>query len=370
MKNNVIKAGIIGGSLNNQWASQTHIPVLKENPFYEITAIGTSKMETAKKSAMMLKAASAFTDYKELAQSKDVDLVVVSIKVPFHYEASLAAIEENKHIYCEWPLGIDTVQAEKLAKLADDANIHHAIGLQGRQSPEVNYLKRVIKQGEIGKVISCTMQVATQGKGGITDEKSSYLLKRENGANLLTINGGHSLDVLCYILGDFKELSAAMNSHYTEAVIQETGMKIPKNTADQILIQGTLVNGASASVHIQGGVYPAFQLEIRGEKGVLRLTQHHSSGHVQFGNLKVKKITHPHNLLNAEDVYSEEVKISPVKDHGARGYVETAYTILAEDIFEHKNQIPNFHDAVKLHRLLDAIRKSAKTGKKVLLKNE
>ncbi|XBO86606.1 Gfo/Idh/MocA family oxidoreductase [Bacillus licheniformis] len=79
---------------------------------------------------MMLKAASAFTDYKELAQSKDVDLVVVSIKVPFHYEASLAAIEENKHIYCEWPLGIDTVQAEKLAKLADDANIHHAIGLQ------------------------------------------------------------------------------------------------------------------------------------------------------------------------------------------------------------------------------------------------
>lgn len=157
---------------------------------------------------MMLKASSAFTDYKELAQSKDVDLVVVSIKVPFHYEASLAAIEEHKHIYCEWPLGIDTVQAEKLAKLADDANIHHAIGLQGRQSPEVNYLKRAINEGEIGRVISCTMQVATQGKGRITDEKSSYLLKRENGANLLTINGGHSLDVLCYILGDFKELSA------------------------------------------------------------------------------------------------------------------------------------------------------------------
>lgn len=49
MKNDVIKAGIIGGSLNNQWASQTHIPVLKESPFYQITAIGTSKMETAKK---------------------------------------------------------------------------------------------------------------------------------------------------------------------------------------------------------------------------------------------------------------------------------------------------------------------------------
>ena len=49
MKDQVINVGIIGGSLNNQWASKTHIPVLIENPSYRITAIGTSRMETAKK---------------------------------------------------------------------------------------------------------------------------------------------------------------------------------------------------------------------------------------------------------------------------------------------------------------------------------
>ncbi|MEY9977263.1 hypothetical protein [Lysinibacillus sp. RC79] len=63
-----------------------------------------------------------------------------------------------------------------------------------------------------------------------------------------------------------------MNVHFTEALIQETGKTTEKNTADQILINGTLVDGTSASVHIQGGVYPAFQLEIRGEKGAFRLT--------------------------------------------------------------------------------------------------
>lgn len=93
----------------------------------------------------------AFTDYKELAKSKDVDLVVVSIKVPFHYEACIAAIEENKHLYCEWPLGVDTVQAKELANLSNQKNINHAIGLQARQSPEVNYLKQAIEKGEIGK---------------------------------------------------------------------------------------------------------------------------------------------------------------------------------------------------------------------------
>lgn len=367
MTDQLIKVGIIGGSLNNQWASKTHIPVLKENPFYQITAIGTSKAETAKESARVLHASHSFTDYKKLAKSKDVDLVVVSVKVPFHYKASIAAIEKNKHIYCEWPLGINTMQAVKLARLAGQANIHHAIGLQARQSPEVNYIKEAIKQGEIGRIISCTMQVATQGKGGVTDEANSYILKKENGANLLTINGGHSLDVLCYILGDFRELSAVMNTHYTETLIQGTGVTIPKDTADQILIQGTLIDDISASVHIQGGVYPAFQLEIRGEKGVFRLTQNHSSGYVQFGDLKVEKVKYPTYLLSAKGVYFEEINVSSVKDNNPKGYVEKAYNMLAKDIFENRGQIPNFNDAVKLHQLLDAVRTSAETGEKVVL---
>ncbi|TYR81781.1 Gfo/Idh/MocA family oxidoreductase [Priestia megaterium] len=369
MKSKVIHAGIIGGSLNNQWASKTHIPVLKANPSFQIMAIGTSKMETAKKSAQMVNAPLAFTSHKELANSKDVDLVVVSIKVPFHYEACVAAIEAKKHLYCEWPLGIDTIQAEKLENLASQMKIHHAIGLQARQSPEVNDLKQAIKQGEIGKVLSCTMQVATQGKGGIADQRNAYLLQKENGASLLTINGAHSLDVLCYILSDFKELSATMNTNYPEAIIQETGKKTPKNTVDQILIHGTLVDGTSASVHIQGGVYPNFNLEIKGEKGVFQLTQNNSSGHVQFGDLKIKKMTYPSLsslITKPDEVYSEELKQASEKDRRPTGYVERAYNLLARDILENRHRIPNFSDAVKLHQLLDAIRESAETGEKIV----
>ncbi|MGP7818064.1 Gfo/Idh/MocA family protein [Niallia sp. 01092] len=371
MEHKIINVGIIGGSLNNQWASHTHIPVLKEHPCYRIMAIGTSNITSATESAATLSAPLACTDHQVLAKSKEVDLVVVSVKVPFHYEASIAAIEQKKHFYCEWPLAINTRQAKELAALADQANIHHAIGLQARQSPEVIYLKQAIKQGGIGKVLSCTMQVATQGKGGITDQKSAYLLKKENGASLLTINGGHSLDVLCYILSDFKEVTATMNNNYPEAIIKETGKKITKDTADQILINGTLVDGTSTSVHIQAGVYPAFSLEIRGEKGVFRLVQNHSYGHVQFGNLKIEKIMHPNYSslsTGTNDIYIEEVKQSSEEDKTPKGYIEKAYNQFAQDILENKRQIPNFHDAVKLHQLLDAIQESAETGKKVVLK--
>ncbi|MED2978826.1 Gfo/Idh/MocA family oxidoreductase [Bacillus swezeyi] len=370
MEHHIIKTGIIGGSMNNQWASRTHIPVLQESPHFQITAIGTSKMETAKKSAAVINAPLAFTDYRSLTKSKDVDLVVVSVKVPFHYEALIAAIAEHKHIYCEWPLCLNTTQAKELANLAAQAKIHHAVGLQARQSPEINCLKQAVENGEIGKVLSCTMKVATQGKGGITDRKNSYLFEKENGADLLAINGGHSLDALCYILGGFHDLSAVMNSNYPVAVVQETGETIPKNTADQILINGTLTNGASASIHIQGGVYPAFLLEIQGEKGAFRLSQRRSLGHVQFGNLIIEKLTYPDTasfLKGTEDICWKVIKRSSEKDMHPAGYVEKAYHVLAKDMSENTRDIPDFHDAVKLHELLDAVRKSAETGRKIVL---
>ncbi|MBT2258461.1 hypothetical protein ABEY43_18405 [Priestia megaterium] len=47
--------------------------------------------------------------------------------------------------------------------------------------------------------------------------------------------------------------------------------------------------------------------------------------------------------------------------------IKTAYHALANDIFEHKSQIPNFHDAVEFHQPLDAVRTSAETSEKIVL---
>ncbi|WP_338112968.1 Gfo/Idh/MocA family protein [Paenibacillus macerans] len=101
-----IRTGIIGGSLNNQWASRTHIPALTQSTCHEITAIATSNMASAKESAAALGVTQAFDDYRELVRSENVDLVVVSVKVPHHYEMIKEAIAAGKHVYSEWPLAV------------------------------------------------------------------------------------------------------------------------------------------------------------------------------------------------------------------------------------------------------------------------
>jgi predicted dehydrogenase len=369
MDHHQINVGVVGGSINNQWASQTHLPVLNEHPNYTLKAIGTSHMESANKSAALYNAL-PFDDHKKLMRSEDIDLVVISVKVPLHYEIAKDAISEGKDIYCEWPLGKDIQEAEELGKRANQKKIHHAVGLQARQSPEINYLKKALESKEIGKVLSCTMEVATHAKGRITDQRSAYLLKRENGASLLTINGGHALDVLCYLLGDFKEISATTNTNYKEALIRETGKSVIKDTADQIMIHGTLKNDVSVSAYIQAGVYPKFELEIKGEKGVFRLTQPGSVGHVQFGGLKLEKISHQDysNIDSVvEETHIEEIQVSRKNGKGPKEYIENAYTLFAQDILENKREIPSFNDAVKLHQLLDRVQESAATGRKIKL---
>ncbi|WP_252312700.1 hypothetical protein [Sinobaca sp. H24] len=44
-----IRAGIIGGSVNNGWAKGTHIPAIEHLNEMELTAVGTSNMESAEK---------------------------------------------------------------------------------------------------------------------------------------------------------------------------------------------------------------------------------------------------------------------------------------------------------------------------------
>ncbi|AET59094.1 dehydrogenase [Paenibacillus terrae HPL-003] len=373
-----IRTGVVGGSMNNKWASQTHIPALLKHPNLDITAIGTSRMESARESAGEVGAALAFDDAKKLAASEAVDMVVVSVKVPHHYGAVMAAIQEGKHIFCEWPLGANIAEATEMATAAEQAGIHHTVGLQARQDLEVQTMKKLVEDGEIGEIVSCHMQVTTRGKGGRTDQDTAYLLNKANGANLLTITGGHALDALQYIVGEFRELSAITASRYNQATIQETGEVIPKDTADQILIHGLSEKGTPISVHIQDGVNSKFEIEIQGKKGALRLTQKPSLGHVQFGNLTLEKLVYDSGSnkgyapSDAFDAF-EQINIAPEPDsgldfpkEGVTLNVAKAHHVFAKDILTDTRFAPDFNHALKLHQLLDRIEESAATGKKLV----
>ena len=154
---NKIRVGIVGANPQRGFASVAHIPALQALPNFEITAVCTSRQESAEAAARHLGARHAFADCEKLAQHPDVDLVTVSVKVPDHYRPVMAAIEAGKHVYSEWPLGRDTAEAIRLRDAANASGIRHEVGLQGQMSPAINYLKDLIAEGYVGRVLSATM---------------------------------------------------------------------------------------------------------------------------------------------------------------------------------------------------------------------
>src|SRR5262249_23022448 len=86
-----IRLGFVGANLEAYWAKLAHVPALLASPDVEIAAVCTRRPESAEAARQALRAKHAFTDYRALAASPDVDAVLVSVNVPSHYGPARAA---------------------------------------------------------------------------------------------------------------------------------------------------------------------------------------------------------------------------------------------------------------------------------------
>src|SRR5438128_10914664 len=88
-----IRVGIIGANPDRGWASQAHIPALKSlSDDFEITALSTSRRESADAASKLFGVPLAFDNHRELVSSSAVDVVAVTVKVPHHLELASAAL--------------------------------------------------------------------------------------------------------------------------------------------------------------------------------------------------------------------------------------------------------------------------------------
>ena len=360
---NKIRVGIVGANPQRGFASVAHIPALQALPDFEITAVCTTRQESAEATARHLGARLAFADCEKLARHPDVDLVTVSVKVPDHYRPVMAASEAGKHVYCEWPLGRDTTEAVHLCDAANARGIRHTVGLQGQMSPPINYLKDLIAEGYVGRVLSATMVGCAPNWGATIDR--GYQADRANGANLLTITGGHTIDALCHCLGEFRELSAFAVSQRDRIPLAETGEMVTKSVPDQVAVSGIAVNGAVVSFQVRGGMARGthFLFEIHGEEGDLMLTPT-TRNSMQRQTLVLKGARGAGAALAELPVpgkYRWVPEGVPTEDPYN---VAQLYARLGAAIRDGNPVTPGFDAAVTRHRLLDMIMRASETGQK------
>src|SRR5256884_9717082 len=192
--------GIIGVSPTRGWAATAHIPALRALPNYDIRALSARSAESARAAGEMFGVGTVYSDHEQLVTQPDIDVVAVTVKAPHHRELVSAALAAGKAVYCEWPLGRDLEEARAMAALAAEQGVRTIVGLQARQAPAIEFVQQLLRDGYVGEVLSTTI-VGLSIAGDVVIQPNVYMLDQANGANLLTVAVGHSLDTLSYVLG-------------------------------------------------------------------------------------------------------------------------------------------------------------------------
>lgn len=356
-----IRVGFIGLNPDSHWAATAHFPALKAlADRFEIVGVANSTPESARRTASALGLPHAFASVADLVASPEVDLAVVTVKVPRHLELVSAVLNAGKHVYCEWPLGNGLEEARQLADLAERKGVVAVAGTQARAAIEVEYLRKLIADGYVGEVLSTTL-VGTGGNwAGETVADLAYLFDAKNGASMQSIPLAHTLAAVKDVLGPFGRLSASFISRFDSVKVTDTGETRPKTVPDQIMAHGALASGAAISIHYRGGSSRGTNLlwEINGTEGDIQVTA--ASGHAQMAQLSIR---------GARGADRELAPLTPPAsayqgwpDNAMARNVARMYARLADDVTRGTRTAPSFRDAVALHEVIDGIERSARTG--------
>ena len=354
-----IRLGIIGANVHRGWAPRSHLPVIVASPEFELTAVCTTRQESAEECRQKFGARLAFDDYHKMLAHPDIDAVAVILRVPSHYEPTLAALNAGKHVYTEWPLGRNTAEAQEMADLAQVKGVRNMVGLQARAAPAILYAKELVESGYVGEVMSCHV---SRIQDGVLQRPSDRTWQRDKdlGANTLTITCGHTIDALRFVVGDFSHVSAVVSTQAKEWLEVDTKQMLEVTSPDNILVSGKLANGGVASVHIASNPWAGsgYRMEIYGREGTLVASSEESPNH---DGVRLQGAQGGNKLEDLE-IPGKYTYVLEGMPHGEPYNVAQMYCLFGRGIRSGQSCQPDFNTAVELHHFIDNIREASEQG--------
>ncbi len=144
------------------------------------------------------------TDYRQLIERKDIQVIGVYSPDHLHYEHCKAALEAGKHVVCTKPLTNNLEHAKELVKLVKKTGLKFLVGQTMRYDPQFAAAKRFFDDQEIGRVLFAEAHYLHDLRPVF--EFTPWRLKVPQDF----MYGGvcHPVDILRWFLGDIEEVHA------------------------------------------------------------------------------------------------------------------------------------------------------------------
>lgn len=312
-----IRWGIIGtGGIANKFSDE-----MKFVQNSEIVAISTRKYESGERYVQRNGDVEIYTNYQEMLENSDVDVVYIATPHTLHRDHSIQAMKAGKAVMCEKPFATTALEAEEMIACARENNVLLMEAMWSRFTPAVREAKRMIEEGAIGKVKLLKTDFCFFLKDSYPEE--GRLLNRKLG-------GGARLDVGTYAI-------SFLNYMLPGAPTQLVSSQMAK-LAGVDDVTACIANYDDAIAIIYSGICALTEREayIAGETGTIRLPLFYSG----------KKFI----VMNNEDE-SEVVKEFPRESHGFNFEIEAFNESFRNG--DKENLVMPLEDSLQVMKILD-----------------
>lgn len=243
-------------------------------PFRPVLShVCTSRLESARAGAAAIGAPHAVTDFREVTENPEIDIVHICTPNHLHKEALLSAMAHGKHIYCDKPLTATLPEAEEIAQALPAYRGTAQMTLQNRFFPATMRAKQLIDEGFLGKVLEFRCCYLHAGSSD-PDAPLKWKLSAEAGGGVIADLASHVLDLMHFLLGDYRSILACTTTAYPERPAPDgSGRKVPVVAEDCVMLLARLANGALGHIEatkIATGSEDEVRFEVHGSTGALR----------------------------------------------------------------------------------------------------
>jgi predicted dehydrogenase len=372
----LIGYGFMGRTHSNAYAKVSHFFDIDYRPVLK-TICGLVP-EEAKAFAARWGYESYTTNWREVIDRDDIDIVDICVPNNVHAEIAIAAAKAGKMIICEKPLALNSAQALTMVKAVEKAGVANLVSFNYRRVPAVTLAKILIDEGRLGKIFHYRANFlqdwtisADVPQGGMGTWRLDV---KAAGSGVTGDLLAHCIDTAMWHNGPITRVNAMTETFIKQRKHAETGKVQPVGIDDACTFFCSFGNGSMGnfeSTRYARGHKALYTFEINGENASIRWDLHDLHrlqwfDHKDEGRLRGWRSIH-------------------VTDHGgghpymsrwwvpglAIGYAESFVHQIADfldGVSKGKPASPTFREALATQKVCDAVLKSAKSGKWVNVK--
>lgn len=327
-----IRIGVIGGGAVAQVA---HLPTLSRMKGVQVAAVCDSDGAKARAVAERFKVRDHFDDIEEVLKYEALDAMLISTPNHLHESHILAALSAGLHVFVEKPLAMTAASAAKIQKAAEKKGKVVMVGMNHRYRPDVQIVKSFIQSGELGPIDSVRGSWHVHGPGRAP---GAWRQRRDQSGGGAVLDLGLSiLDLGLWLAGspEPKRVLSTLDRPASERAVEHSGSFYVKCDGLAVFVDVTWRHIGDAE---------RFGLGLRGTKGTAAINP----------------------LMVFKEFHGNVVNVVPTGSGGRENATTASYRaewahFLA--VLRGEVPAPSLNEHVTLHRIVDAIYRSADEGK-------